>query len=113
MIKPSCCQSRQRDTANQPAEEHRSYTTPWDTIPQIRDFELDVAAQRVYLSPRQPFDFLAEVAVIAARLAGPDGAIPSGHSVWLAFLDAYRTKCVAPQSAFRRVLDELVRLEAV
>lgn len=81
--------------------------------PQIRDFELDVAAQRVYLSPRQPFDFLAEVAVIAARLAGPDGAIPSGHSVWLAFLDAYRTKCVAPQSAFRRVLDELVRLEAV
>jgi len=34
-------------------------------------------------SLRQPFDLLAETAMIAARLAGPDGAIPPGHSVWL------------------------------
>ena len=29
---------------------------------------------------------------------------------WLAFLDTYRTKCLAPPSG---VLDELVRLKAV
>lgn len=31
----------------------------------------------------QPFDLLAETTAIAARLAGPDGAIPPGHPVWL------------------------------
>jgi hypothetical protein len=32
MIRPSSCPSRPPDTATKPAEEHRSYTTAWDTI---------------------------------------------------------------------------------
>ena len=62
---------------------------------------------------RQPFDLLAETAMTAARLAGPDGAIPPGHSVWLGFLDTYRTRCLAPPTEFRHVLDEAGRLGTV
>jgi hypothetical protein len=32
MIRPSRCRSRQPDAATETAEEHRSYTTSWDTI---------------------------------------------------------------------------------
>jgi len=32
MIRPSSCPWWQPDTATKPAEEHRSYTTSWDTI---------------------------------------------------------------------------------
>ena len=36
MIRPSSCPWWQPDTATKPAEEHRSYTTSWDTIRQDR-----------------------------------------------------------------------------
>jgi hypothetical protein len=32
MIRSSCCRHWQRDAAAQPAQEHSSYTTRWDTI---------------------------------------------------------------------------------
>jgi hypothetical protein len=32
MIRLSSCPWRRPDTATKPAEEHRSYTTSWDTI---------------------------------------------------------------------------------
>jgi site-specific DNA recombinase len=56
---------------------------------------------------RQPFDMLAETTANAARHATDEVAKPPKIEIWLPFLDADRTMCLAPQPDFRRVLEEV------
>jgi site-specific DNA recombinase len=59
---------------------------------------------------RQPFDLLAETTAIAAQAARDGGRDLTKSEIWLPFLDAYRTMCLAPDSGFRRVLEHIREL---
>lgn len=56
---------------------------------------------------RQPFDLLAKTAAIGAGHEAGTMADLAKSSIWLPFLDTYRTMCAAPESDFRRLLQEV------
>jgi hypothetical protein len=56
---------------------------------------------------RQPFDLLAETTVIAAQAMRDGRRNLTKSEIWLPFLDTYRTMCLAPEPAFRRILEEV------
>jgi hypothetical protein len=59
---------------------------------------------------RDPFDILAETTT-AAALAEMGESVKSAKSeIWLPFLDAYRTMCIAPSPDFLQALEGLSAL---
>jgi hypothetical protein len=44
---------------------------------------------------------------MAARTAAGERAKTAKTEIWLPFLNAYRTMCLAPEPDFRRVLEEI------
>jgi hypothetical protein len=55
---------------------------------------------------REFFEMLSGPATAAARLDAGATANPAKSEIWLPFLEAYRTMCIAPQPGFRRILEE-------
>jgi len=54
---------------------------------------------------RHPFDILANIATEAAANVGLTNADLGKSEIWLAFLDTYRTMCLAPTPEVRRLLE--------
>ena len=54
---------------------------------------------------RQPFDMLAETAISAAYVEAGVSAKSVKSEIWLPFLNAYRTICIAPSVDFLRALE--------
>jgi hypothetical protein len=59
---------------------------------------------------RQPFDMLAETATAAAHVGAGDKAKSAKTEIWLPFLDAYRTMCIAPSPDFLQSLEGISAL---
>jgi hypothetical protein len=57
------------------------------------------------VSLRQPFDLLAETSAIEVQAAREGRPNLAKTEIWLPFLDTYRTMCLAPEPAFRRILE--------
>jgi hypothetical protein len=55
----------------------------------------------------QPFDLLTEETTIAARASAAIQAKSAKKEIWLPFLNTYRTMCIAPESGFRRLLQDV------
>jgi hypothetical protein len=60
---------------------------------------------------RQPFEMLAETATAAARLDARVSAKSAKSEIWLPFVDAYRTMCLAPNPDFLRTLEGIRQLQ--
>ena len=59
----------------------------------------------------QPFDLLAETTVNVARSMAAASGNSSKNEIWLPFLNAYRTMCVAPAPEFQRLLEQFPQLD--
>ena len=55
----------------------------------------------------QPFDSLAETAILADRAKASQTDESGRFEKWLPFVNAYRTLCQAPSAEFRAILQEI------
>jgi hypothetical protein len=62
-----------------------------------------------FLGHLAPLDFFRFP--LAAHAAAGETAKTAKAGIWLPFLKAYRTMCLAPEPAFRRVLQEIRELQ--
>ena len=56
---------------------------------------------------RQAFDLLAETTAAAAVEESRGAKLSTGHPVWLGFLEAFRTFCLAPPAELRALMKEI------
>ncbi|RRI05401.1 hypothetical protein EH240_05785 [Mesorhizobium tamadayense] len=56
---------------------------------------------------RQPFDLLSETVAAVATEEASGAKLSTGHPVWLGFLEAFRTFCLAPSAESRVLMKEI------
>jgi hypothetical protein len=112
MIRPSSCLWSQPDTATKPAEEHRSYTTSWDTIKSRRRLpsaDIPVSEDETYggSNTNRVTDWSALNVLTVALATRNDDArhCPSGTAAsrWMA------SSAIAPEGVVFRYGAEITR----